>query len=185
MVLKPIGFCFFAIMAFGLLPVYFVFAQKSSPRISQETMKSFDEAFTELKDERDALKEEISQLKAGQMAMIDDFKKRLQTLEEEKQNNQKAQEAAEEKTASLEEEKAELTEKVEDAKFKIEKLNDLLHDKDSAAAELKKEKEELEIHWDRAESALEKAAVRIQKLQTENEQLKEEMRIGNDPKGRK
>lgn len=153
--------------------IIFLFAVSLSPvlRAETQTVKSFDDAFTRLRDERDALRHALDDLKSTHAAVTDDLKKRLQIAEEEKQKEDEILQAAQEKIGSLEEENAGLKEKLEDRKSQIERLKDMLDTKDQAIADAKSENKALETNLDDAERALEKAAARIQKLEERKEAL--------------
>ncbi len=167
LVLKALSFFFFA-AAFGLLPVtYEVAAQRIPSDGTKAAVETLDDAFRELSDERDALKEEVGRLKAKQQATYDDLKQKIKLVVEEKDEIMKKLADSQQRVASLEEENMILSGKAQDAQYALEKSNELLRDKNLYIEELREEKKQLEMHLDRAESALQNSAARIQKLQSE------------------
>lgn len=151
-----------------------VWAQDSGPSGIHDTLENFDDAFQSLKEERDALRSEIEKLKLEQRALLDGAGARVEAVEDEKRKYSEALSTAEEKIFYLEEEKKGLAEKLEDSQYASEKTGDITNAKDSSIAELKDENARLSQSRAEAESALQKAALRIQKLQTEKESLLDE-----------
>lgn len=152
----------------------FVFAQGSSSVI-HETLDSFDDAFADLKAERDALRQEIENLRIEQRGLIDGAKKRIEEAEEQKDKFMEALETAESKITALEAGKEGLEEKLEDRKIEIDKAQEAVGVNMSSLEELKTGNAQLTMRWNEAERALEKAAARIQKLQADKESLEAEL----------
>lgn len=151
-----------------------VWAQEPGSSGIHDTLENFDDAFESLKDERDSLRNEIEKLKLEQRALLDGAEARVEAVEDEKRKYSEALSTAEEKIFYLEEEKKGLAEKLEDSQYASEKVDDITNAKDSSIAELKDENARLSQSRAEAESALQKAALRIQRLQTEKESLLDE-----------
>lgn len=147
------------------------------PTFTSDTVDSFDNAFQALRDERDALRAEIGNLKIEQRALIDDMKKRLEAVEEEKQRYNEALDTAAEQITELKEDKEELTGRFQDVESEAARFNEAIDKKDSDIAALAQENEGLKAELGDAQKALEKAANRIQTMKTEEESLEAELDV--------
>ncbi|HQP91863.1 MAG TPA: hypothetical protein PLU24_04235 [Candidatus Omnitrophota bacterium] len=137
----------------------------------------FDEAFYELRDERDSLKNEIAVLKKRHNSEIEILKAQIMALENQKDSITASLDRSEERVLELEEQNAREKEQSEDTKLESLKISEMINGKDSLIEELKDEKEKLELSRSQTEDALKRSAYRIQKLQEENESLNKQIEV--------
>lgn len=174
---NKILFIFFLGVVFGVPFRVSLAADTSSSQGLPDTLNSFDEAFEGLRDERDALRAEVADLKAEKNAEAESVKVRIGAVEEQKRKSDEALESAENKIAQLEAENQDLNGKIDDLGAQIDRFNDLANSKDSAAAELKDENTELKTNLAQAERALARASEKIQKAQVTKENLQKELEL--------
>lgn len=165
----------FLLILFWFFPSFSLCSGNSGPTLTSDTVDSFDNAFQALRDERDALNAEIGNLKIEQRALIDDVRKRLEAVEEEKQRYNEALDTAAGQITELKEQKEGLAGKLQDTEVQVSRFNETIDKKDSDIAELARENEELKVSLADTEKALEKAANRIQTMKTEQDDLEAEL----------
>jgi chromosome segregation ATPase len=175
MMLNKILFIFFLGAAFGVPFEVSLAADSSSGQGLPDTLNSFDEAFEGLRDERDALRAEVANLKAEKNAEAETVKIRIGAIEEQKRKSDEALESAENKIAQLEAENQDLNGKIDGLETEVNRFKDLANSKDSAAAGLKDESVELKTNLAQAERALARASEKIQKAQVTKENLEKEL----------
>ena len=172
---KKASFIFFLIAPLLISLPSVLAVQNASETDLPNTLNNFDDAFESLRNERDALKEEVASLKAEKNAEAENVKIRVADLEGEKHKSDEAVGAAQNKILHLEAENQDLKGKIDDLQAQLDRSNDLVNGRDSKTADLKDENEELKANFGQGERALARASQRIQEMQVAKENLQKEL----------
>ena len=172
---KKVSFIFFLITPLLISFPLALAVQNSSETDLPNTLNNFDDAFEALRNERDALKEEVAGLKAEKNAEAENVKIRIGDMETEKHKSDEALGAAENKILHLETENQDLRGKIDDLQAQLDRFNDSALGRDSKTADLKDENEGLKTNLSQGERALARASQRIQEMQSAKENLQKEL----------
>jgi chromosome segregation ATPase len=171
----PISIIFLPLfLAAGLFFGGATFAQNSSTRTINDTLNNFDDAFQDLKDERDALHREVEDLKTEQRALLDNAKKRIESIEDEKQKTAEAADIAQDQVKEVQQEKEEIMSDLENTQMQMTRYDEALAGRDAATESMRIENEDLKTALAQNERTLEKAAALIKRLEAEKESLEGE-----------
>lgn len=151
-----------------------VAAQESVSPTVGEALDNFDGAIQDLKEERDALKDEIQNMKVQQRSLFDQVRARLDITEEEKDRTQQELIAARGVIDDLTSQREAMSDRLDESSLAVNRVQDAIQIKDSAIMDAQEEATVLRKQLDGAEASLEKAAAKIQKLEAEKEAYERE-----------
>jgi len=154
-----------SVLAFGA-PL--VSAQKTTSPSIYETLDNFNGAFAELKEERDALRQEIEGLKHEQRSLFDGVKARLEASEEGRDRSTDALLEERARVSTLRSEKEKLAKTIETQADMERRFETTLELKDGAIEDVEDENKKLRATLASAKKAYAKAVAQLKRLRGES-----------------
>jgi chromosome segregation ATPase len=149
------------------------YAQKSE--FGKEAVQDLDESLSKLRKERDKLRDEISHLRTEKLALAEEMNLRIEEVESRAGELNKELDEANAKIEGLKLEKAELSDKLKDARLRLDKYDGKFNAKDAVFMQVKDENDRLKKDLANAEIVMQRSAERIQKLKREKESAEKEL----------
>ncbi len=168
------------LFAFVFLAPFRGWAQQTTTGVVSDTLNNFDDAFRQLKDEREALHKELQSLKSEQRTMVDGVRQRLEDVEEEKEQTSAALETAQQRITDLEVQKEALAQRLDEKRMAMDNYGEVISGKEAKVADVRGDNEKLRLELQDSEQALQAAGVQIRKLKEENQSLQDENSLLSD-----
>ncbi len=141
----------------------------------KEAVQDLDESLSKLRKERDKLRDEISHLRTEKLALAEEMNLRIEEVESRAGELNKELDEANAKIEGLKLEKAELSDKLKDARLRLDKYDGKFNAKDAVFMQVKDENDRLKKDLANAEIVMQRSAERIQKLKREKESAEKEL----------